>query len=61
MSKWKKVTNQDKLDAANERYGLRKKKKKWLDWWDKVKIAIHEDETKDADFEIIEQKKLPKP
>ena len=56
-SKWHKPTDQEKLDEAHEHFNLPKKKRKRLDWWDKIKIALLEDDTQDA--EIIEQKKLP--
>lgn len=62
MSNWKKPTQKEKLDKANEHYRLPKKKGKHLDWWDKLKIAVHEGENiRDAEFEIIEPKQLPPP
>jgi hypothetical protein len=62
--KWHKPTDKDKLQDAHEYFNLPKvtRRKKRLDWWDKVKIAIYEkDKTKDAEFEIIEPKQLPEP
>ncbi len=56
MSKWHKPTDQEKLNEAHEHFNLPKKKRKRLDWWDKVKILIYEDDTQ-ADF--TEQKQLP--
>lgn len=61
-SNWKQPTEKDKLKAAHEYFDLPRvtRRKKRLDWWDRVKIAIYEkDVTKDADFEIVEPKQLP--
>lgn len=59
MSSWKKPTEQDKLDAANEHFGLPNKKIKYrLELLDKVKISLYEDAIQ-ADHEVIEQKQLP--
>lgn len=54
---WHKPTQQDKLNEANKYFKLPKKKRKYFDWWDKVKIAMYEKEA-DAEFTVIEQKQL---
>ena len=64
MSEWKKQTEKDKLKDAHEYFKLPRitRRKKHLDWWDKVKISLYEDKgIQDADFEVIEPKQLPPP
>lgn len=59
---WKIPSEKDVLKEAHDYFDLPKvtRRKKRLDWWDKVKIAIYkEDVTKDADFEVIGPKQLP--
>lgn len=55
---WRKHTEREKLDEANEYFNLPTSRHARLDWWDKVKIAVYENE---ATTEAVEIKLPTKP